>query len=84
MSGLSGEALALVLSALDDAAAYRREVGDWCDGCSKQPEGQECADNDSDGATARAYDELAERLETQLRERVTVAAGSQREIEAGS
>jgi hypothetical protein len=84
VSGLSGDALALILSALDDAAAYRRDVGDWCDDCSEQPEGQECADHDSDGATARAYDELAERLEAQVRERVPVAAGSQREIEAGS
>jgi hypothetical protein len=75
MSGFSEDARAVMLSALDDAAAYRREVGDWCDDCSKQPEGQECVQHDSDEATARAYDELAGRLETQVPAAAGINAG---------
>jgi hypothetical protein len=63
VTGLSAGDLSLIIGALEDAAAYRRQAGDWCDDCRKEPEGQECAGHDSDGATARAYDELAERLQ---------------------
>lgn len=75
MNGLSGNALHLVLSALDDAADFRRLPSDWCDDRGKQPEGQECAEHNSDGAIARDYDELAERLRAKELERSTVAPG---------
>ena len=84
MSVLSGGDLGVIISALGDAAAYRRDGHDWCDDCGKEPVGDECADHDSDEATARAYDELEERLETQLRELALTAAGDQQEREAGS
>jgi hypothetical protein len=74
-----GNVLHLILSALDDAADFRRLPSDWCDDCGKQPEGQECAEHDSDGAIARDYDELAERLRARERER-SVCALAGREV----
>jgi hypothetical protein len=83
VSGPGRDNTSLILGALEDAAAFRRQARDWCDDCGKQPEGQECAEHASDGATARAYDELAERLEARVRERqATLPATADRD--AGS
>lgn len=58
---------ATVLSALEDAADYRRDQGDFCLGCGVVPDGRKCEDHANDDSAARMYDDLGTRLQGESR-----------------
>jgi len=61
---LDREQLGTALSALEDAAAYRREYQDGdCADCDALPEGVLCGDHETDEAIASMYDLLHEELQ---------------------
>jgi hypothetical protein len=72
---------ATVLAALEDAAALRREVTDWCPDCQASP-ARLCGDHEASLETADCYDRLRSRLEAH----VTAARPAEPEAgwEAGS
>lgn len=61
---LDREQLGTVLSALEDAADYRREHRDGdCSDCDALPEGKLCGDHEVDEAVASMYDLLHDELQ---------------------
>ena len=58
---------ATMLSALEDAADYRRDQGNHCWDCGQVPDGQKCEDHANDDSMARIYDDLGERLQGDTR-----------------
>lgn len=54
---------ATMLSALEDAADYRRDQGNFCMDCGLLPTGQKCEDHANDDVSARMYDDLGTRLQ---------------------
>lgn len=52
-----------ILSALEDAADYRRDQGSHCHDCSTSLPAAKCDDHAADDAVAMMYDELHERIQ---------------------
>jgi hypothetical protein len=57
-----------ILSALEDAADYRRDQGEYCPGCADLPGGQKCGDHTTDDAIAGMYELLHQTLAGKLGE----------------
>ncbi len=55
-----------ILSALEDAADYRRDQGEQCAECDKLAGHVKCRDHDTDDKIASMYEDLHERLQERL------------------